>query len=114
MTRSLLLLAILFGLNAGEVGLLTPGILDGSGKVTQIRAFDAIGQVFQPDAGRLNFTGWKWLTVAIELHTPHWGGANDGVVKPPRKLDTLLLLDQADQSKPSQSVVRIAGALAVE
>lgn len=87
---------------------------DGSGNVVRLRVVDATGQVFQPDGGRLTHVGWKWTTFTIRPHTAHWGGANDGVVKPPLKLDTLLLLDQADQSKPSQGVVRIAGALAVE
>jgi polysaccharide biosynthesis protein PslG len=87
---------------------------DGSGNVARLRVIDASGQTFQPDAGRLNFTGWKWLTFAITPHTAHWGGANDGVARPPLKLDTLFLLDQADQSRPSQGTVRIAGAMAVE
>ncbi len=87
---------------------------DGSGNVARLRVVDASGQTFQPDAGRLNFIGWKWLTFAITPHTAHWGGANDGVAKAPLKLDTLFLLDQADQSRPSQGVIRIAGAMAVE
>jgi hypothetical protein len=87
---------------------------DGSGNLARLRVVDASGQTFQPDGGRLNFIGWKWLTFAITPHTSHWGGANDGVAKAPLKLDTLFLLDQADHSRPSQGVVRIAGAMAVE
>ena len=87
---------------------------DGSGNVVRMRVIDASGQVFQPDGGKLTHIGWKWTTFTITPHTAHWGGANDGVVKPPLKLDTLFLLDQADQSRPSQGVIRIAGAMAVE
>lgn len=95
-----------------EIGMWIHG--DGSGNVVRLRMIDASGQVFQPDGGRLTFTGWKWTTFTITPHTAHWSGADDGVVKPPLKLDTLLLIDQANQSKPSQGAVRIAGALAVE
>jgi hypothetical protein len=98
--------------NSRTIGMWIHG--DGSGNVVRMRLVDASGQVFQPDGGKLAHVGWKWTTFTITPHTAHWGGANDGVVKPPLKLDTLLLLDQADQSKPSQGVVRIAGALAVE
>ncbi|HEX3133612.1 MAG TPA: hypothetical protein VHX44_08515 [Planctomycetota bacterium] len=69
---------------------------DGSGNLARLRVVDAGEQTFQPDGGRLNFIGWKWLTFAITPHTAHWGGANDGVAKAPLKLDTLFLLDQAD------------------
>lgn len=98
--------------NASSIGMWIHS--DGSGNLVRMRVVDASGQVFQPDGGKLTHIGWKWTTFAITPHTAHWGGANDGVVKPPLKLDTLLLLDQADQSKPSQGTVRIAGALAVE
>jgi polysaccharide biosynthesis protein PslG len=87
---------------------------DGSGNVVRMRVIDASGQVFQPDGGKLTHIGWKWTVFTLTPHTAHWGGANDGVVKPPLKLDTLFLLDQADQSKPSQGTVRIAGAMAME
>jgi len=98
--------------NSRTIGMWIHG--DGSGNVVRMRMIDASGQVFQLDGGKLTHIGWKWTTFTLGNHTAHWGGANDGVVKPPLKLDTLLLLDQADQSKPSHGTVRIAGAMAVE
>lgn len=98
--------------NAREIGMWIHG--DGSGNVVRLRLVDAGGQTFQLDGGRLTFSGWTWLTFALTPHTAHWGGANDGVPKAPLTLDTLLLIDQADQSKPSQGTVRISGAMAVE
>jgi hypothetical protein len=61
----------------------------------RIRLVDDAGQTFQFDGPRLDWTDWRW--VVFDLLNPgthsHWGGPNDGVVRPPLRLDTLLLLD---------------------
>ena len=88
---------------------------DGSGNVIRLRVTDSTGQTFQPDAGKLTWDGWKWCEFQLASATAgHWGGANDGKLHPPLKLDTLFLLDQANQAQPSAGSVQISGPMAIE
>lgn len=71
---------------------------DGSGNLVRMRFADASGQVFQPAGPDMTWTGWRF--VAFRLPSPDkpgsvsgWGGAGDGRVHYPVRVDTLLLLD---------------------
>lgn len=79
---------------------------DGSGALARLRFVGSDGQVFQPDFGRLDFTGWKCLEAKmVSRRAGHWGGKNDGVVRYPISLDTLFLLDNVGGRKGKGSVM---------
>lgn len=66
---------------------------DGSGDALRARFTDATGQTFQPDAGNLDWKGWRYINFPLRGSGGHWGGADDGKVHYPIHLDTLLLVD---------------------
>ncbi len=66
---------------------------DGSGDVIRCRIVDATGQTFQPHAGTMNFSGWRWMEMSLEGPMGHWGGANDGVVHLPLRWTSYALQD---------------------
>jgi hypothetical protein len=82
--------------DATQLGLWVHG--DASGNAMRMRYVDSTGQTFQPSAGPLDFTGWRYIT--FDLHEKaigHWGGKQDGIPHPPLKLDALFLIDSADR-----------------
>ncbi len=88
---------------------------DDSGNIIRLRVTDSTGQTFQPDAGKLTWSGWQWCEFDLASATGgHWGGANDGKPHAPLKLDTLFLLDQANPAQPSAGSVQIAGPMVIE
>ena len=87
---------------------------DGSGNLVRMRVVDAGGQTFQCDAGRLVDPGWQYRTFTIDATTAHWGGADDGVVHYPLRLDTLLLLDHGDQAIETSGAVALAAPMLIE
>jgi hypothetical protein len=79
-----------------SIGLWVTG--DGSGNHLRLRAIDATGQTFQPDGPRMTFKDRRFVSFAFEGgKVAHWGGANDGEIHFPIKLETLLLIDSADR-----------------
>jgi hypothetical protein len=67
---------------------------DGSGDILEVRFTDATGQTFQPYGGRSDWHGWRWVAFALNGDgAGHWGGAEDGVVHYPIRIDTALLID---------------------
>lgn len=67
---------------------------DGSRDLLRMRFTDATGQTFQPDAGAIDWKGWRYVVFALRAAgTGHWGGANDGRIHYPIHLDSLLLID---------------------
>jgi hypothetical protein len=67
---------------------------DGQGNHARMRFIDATGQTFQSDGGQITWTDWR--EIRFPLTGPslsHWGGANDGTIHYPIRLDTLFLLD---------------------
>jgi hypothetical protein len=69
---------------------------DGSGNVLRTRFTDATGQTFQPEGHKVTWTDRRYLTFPIDgTGASHWGGATDGVVHYPVRLDTLVLIDSA-------------------
>ncbi|HEX8914007.1 MAG TPA: cellulase family glycosylhydrolase [Humisphaera sp.] len=87
---------------------------DGSGNVLRMRFAGADGQTFQPDAGRLTWTGWRPVTFKLDgASGGRWGGKDDGVVRYPIKLDSLILVDSAER-QPTGGKVYVSGAVTVE
>lgn len=69
---------------------------DGSGDLLRMRFQDATGQTFQPDAGPIDWKGWRWIRFRLDgKSTGRWGGANDGVVHYPIHIETAALVDSA-------------------
>ncbi len=87
---------------------------DGSGNHARLRLTDSTGQTHQPGGERIQWTGWRFVRFALDEPGAHWGGANDGVLHYPLRLDTLLLIDQADPAHPSQGVIGIAAPTLME
>ena len=78
---------------------------DGSGNILRARFLDDTGQTFQPDGPKLDFTGWRYVTFPLDgAKAGHWGGAKDGVVHHPIKLETILLIDNAARQKTQGTV----------
>src|SRR5262249_1581170 len=73
---------------------------DGSGNIPRMRFVDSTGQTFQPDGERLTFTDWRYILFPLNgTAAGHWGGANDGMVHYPIRLETMLLIDSAARQK---------------
>lgn len=82
---------------------------DGSGNIPRMRFADSSGQAWQPDGDPITWNGWKWITFRLDgSRSGHWGGPNDGALRPPLRWDTLFLLDSAGGS-PTSGEVYIAG-----
>jgi hypothetical protein len=78
---------------------------DGSGNILRLRFLDNTDQTFQPDGPKLDFTGWRYVTFPLDsTRAGHWGGAKDGVVHHPIRLETLLLIDSADRQETKGTV----------
>ncbi len=71
---------------------------DGSGDALRMRFTDATGQTFQPDGGNVDWKGWRYLSFPLQGDVGgHWGGANDGTIHYPIRLDTPFLVDSPDR-----------------
>jgi hypothetical protein len=67
---------------------------DNSGCSLHLRIQDASGQTFQFGGPKIDWTGWRWVTLDLSFRrASHWGGANDGVVHGELRWDCPLLLD---------------------
>ena len=84
---------------------------DGKGCHARLRFTDSTGQTFQPDGPKIDFTGWRFAKFSLQTSaaTPlsHWGGANDGIIHPPIKWDTVFLLDNVSR-EPVEGEVQIS------
>jgi hypothetical protein len=77
---------------------------DGSGCQIRARFIDADGQTFQPDGPRVDWKGWRWLTIPLHGGTmAHWG-KGDGEVHYPIRWDTVLLLDNVSKRKANGEI----------
>jgi len=82
---------------------------DSSGDYLRARYKDKSGQTFQPDIGRIDWTGWRPVTIPLTgERSAHWGGAGDGVPQPPLVWDGLLLIDSANRETSHRGEVLIA------
>jgi hypothetical protein len=67
---------------------------DGSGDLLRMRFRDSTGQTFQPDHGPIDWKGWKFVSFKLDgRQGGRWGGANDGVVHHPIRIETIALVD---------------------
>ncbi len=68
---------------------------DNSGCSLNLRIRDDSGQTFQVNGPKIEWTGWRWVTLDLSglRHAGHWGGANDGVIHGTLRWDCPLLLD---------------------
>lgn len=86
---------------------------DGAGCQIRVRFMDAAGQTFQPDGPRVDWKGWRWVTVPMRGGTmAHWG-KGDGEVRYPVRWDTLLLLDNVGRERVSGEIM-VGGVVTVE
>ncbi|HET6249629.1 MAG TPA: hypothetical protein VFE47_18215 [Tepidisphaeraceae bacterium] len=78
---------------------------DASGNIGRMRFTDSTGQTFQPDGGRINWNGWRYIEFPMTgRDTAHWGGKDDGTVHYPVKIDSLFLLDNASRQPTSGEI----------
>lgn len=83
---------------------------DGSGHAYRARFFDATGQFFQPDLGRIDWVGWRYIEVPLDqTATGRWGGVNDGIVHYPIGLRAVLLIEPGPNG--GKGVVALADIL---
>jgi len=85
------------------------------GIVPRLRFVDATGQTFQPDGPRLSGERedreWRYIVFPLRADVAHWGGAADGVIHYPIRIETLCLLDNVDRDKQSGEVTIAAPVL---
>jgi hypothetical protein len=87
---------------------------DGSGDYLRARFRDRTGQTFQPDLGKLDWKGWRLVTIPfIGESGGSWGGANDGVPHAPLVWDGLILVDSANRENAHKGEVLIAAPIYV-
>ena len=87
---------------------------DGSGSVLRMRYADATGQTFQPDLGKLDGTGWRYVQAPLDGSGGHWGGANDGRVHPPLRITTLALVDPSGGGRGKGAIMVARPVLAYD
>jgi len=86
---------------------------DGSGNIPRMRFVDSTGQTFQPSAEKLSYTDWRYIEFPLDAeHAGHWGGANDGQIHYPIRLETLLLIDSAARG-PTSGIVYISSPILI-
>lgn len=78
---------------------------DGAPLLLRARIIDATGQTFQPEGGRTDAPGWHRYTIPLKNIPGHWGGANDGVIHYPIRLDTPILLDPQGEAMKGEVLV---------
>jgi hypothetical protein len=94
-----------------ELGMWLHG--DGSGNQVRVRFTDATGQTFQPDGPRVDWKGWRWVSVPMRGGAIHHWGKGDGEIHHPIRWDTVLLLDNVSREKVGGEIW-IGGAMTVE
>lgn len=83
---------------------------DGSRNMLRCRFVDATGQMFQPDYGLIDWTGWKWVTIPLDgVNAGHWGGADDGTIHYPIRWDSMALVDNMNVKLGHPLSLRFAG-----
>ena len=75
---------------------------DSSGVSLRARYVDATGQMFQPNLGSIDWTGWRAVTIDLTgREINHWDGANDGIVHGKLRMNALLLVDTGQRTHES-------------
>ena len=74
---------------------------DAGGCQPRARFKDQTGQVFQPSGPKIDWQGWRYVTLPMQIgegdQLSHWGGANDGIIHYPILWDSLFLLDNVSR-----------------
>ncbi|MDR3707736.1 MAG: cellulase family glycosylhydrolase [Capsulimonadaceae bacterium] len=79
---------------AGAKALVLWACGDGAAVAIRARFIDSTGQTFQPDGGRITWTGWRPVTLRLDGGSAsHWGGANDGIPHGQLHWSAVTLLD---------------------
>ena len=79
-------------MDALAIGMWVKG--DSSGDSLLCRFRDSKGQYFQPAYGKIDWTGWRWITMRLDDPTAgSWSGPQDGRIHYPIRWDTILVLD---------------------
>ncbi len=87
---------------------------DGTGTTSaRLRVVDSTGQTFQMDGGKIDWKGWRYITISLSAQKSggRWGGANDGAMHYPIKWDTIFLLDNTSRQAISGEVYIAAPSL---
>ncbi len=81
-----------------------------SGDSLRCRFRDATGQTFQPDLGRLDWSGWRSFRIEFgsRSSTSHWGGADDGTPHLPLTWEALLLIDSSRRGHAAPRSIQLA------
>ncbi len=77
---------------------------DGSRNVVRMRFRDSTGRIWQPQFGRLDFKGWRFMTAPMDsVHVGHWGGTgDDSKIAYPIAIDTFVLVDSTKAAQDSE------------
>lgn len=86
---------------------------DGGQTSPRLRVVDAKGQTWQPSAETIDWKGWRYVEFELSPSTPHWGGANDGVLHYPLAWDSLFLLDNPSRT-PRAGAIRLAAPVLID
>ncbi|MFN3684962.1 MAG: hypothetical protein ACK41F_13660 [Fimbriimonadaceae bacterium] len=83
---------------------------DGGGNVLRLRFVDETGQTHQPDGPKLDWKGWRLVSIPLRAgFGGFWGGAQDGKVHGRCRLQTLLLVDSVPP-RQNEGELWVAGA----
>ena len=78
---------------------------DGSGNIVRARSIDSTQQIFQVDGPALTDQKWRYIEFPFDGSSgATWGGAKDGVIHDPVRVETLFLIDSADRKQSSGTV----------
>jgi hypothetical protein len=64
---------------------------DGSGLLFYVRLNDGTGETIQYSGGKLDWRGWRKVSIDISKPVGHWGGDNNGVLSAPISLFTFII-----------------------
>jgi len=69
---------------------------DASGVLPYLRFTDSTGQTFQEGGGPIDWVGWRYVLILVDMpRGTHSGGANDGVIHYPIRWESLLMIENA-------------------
>jgi hypothetical protein len=68
--------------------------------------------MFQYTYGKMDWTGWKYLSLPLDNPESWWGGANDGTMHFPMRLGYPLMVD-SNTSTSFSGTVYVAGVTVI-
>lgn len=85
---------------------------DGRQTSPRLRVTDASGKTWQPAGESIGWNGWRYVRFELESSTPHWGGADDGIIHFPLAWDSLFLLDNPSRN-PTEGTIYLAAPVVI-